>query len=338
MARSKNAAALFEVMKNGKGMASRESESGRPRLWFKQRDEAPETSSDPNDPTFSKIKSPLIALSVESVEIASRVADAPVAQPSSPRLASKLRSSLPQSAPQRSAASSGESSAALYFDRMRRELRIRLNLNGMIVTAFAMITVVGMAYVMGRHDAPPGIELSSSETVADNDASKPAPQPSALDLTRRPAKASAAAGFADGAGAHALPSSHARERDAGPALLQANSAQGMHLAPPTAEGALTEDMPRTIGVNYVIAQSYPNQQQATDAHDFLAKSGIPCTVEKGPQGWANPNWYSVVTLRGFEHIHTPECEAFRHQIEKLGDKFAGNGKFKRFDPFLYSWK
>jgi len=138
---------------------------------------------------------------------------------------------------------------------------------------------------------------------------------------------------------HGLTSSHAYDRDAGPALLQANSAQGMHLVPPTADGALADDVPRTIGVNYVIAQSYPNQQQATDAHDFLVKSGIPCTVEKGPPGWvANPNWYSVVTLRGFEHIHTPECEAFKHQIEKLGDKFAGNGKFKRFDPFLYSWK
>jgi len=35
----------------------------------------------------------------------------------------------------------------------------------MIVTGFALVTVVGMAYVMGRHDAPPGTELSSSELV-----------------------------------------------------------------------------------------------------------------------------------------------------------------------------
>jgi hypothetical protein len=86
-------------------------------------------------------------------------------------------------------------------------------------------------------------------------------------------------------------------------------------------------------------QTYPNQESAIEARDFLLKNGVSCTVEKAPPGFAvDPTWYAVVSTKGFEHIHTPECENVRHQIEKVGEKFAGNGKFKRFAPTLFKLK
>ncbi len=92
-----------------------------------------------------------------------------------------------------------------------------------------------------------------------------------------------------------------------------------------------------IGVNYVIVQSYPRIENANEARDFLTRNGIPCTVEKAPAGWPS-TWFSVVSTRGFEHVHTPECETFKHQIEKLGRQFANRGQFKHFSPQLYAWR
>ena len=96
---------------------------------------------------------------------------------------------------------------------------------------------------------------------------------------------------------------------------------------------------RSIGLNYILVQSYPNEKLATEARDFLVKSGVPCTVEKGPKDWASdPSWCSVITTAGYAHIHSPEYESAARNITTLGGQFAGKAKFKRFEPHAYKWK
>ena len=109
-------------------------------------------------------------------------------------------------------------------------------------------------------------------------------------------------------------------------------------APPSNNGVDTNQA-RSIGLNYILVQSYPNEKLATEARDFLLKSGVMCTVEKGPKDWASdPNWCSVITTAGYLHIHSPEYEAASRTITALGEQFAGKKSFKRFEPHAYKWK
>ena len=93
---------------------------------------------------------------------------------------------------------------------------------------------------------------------------------------------------------------------------------------------------RQVGMHYVIAQSYPDINIAKKACDVLAQAGIPCTVEAGPTGWALRSWYSVVSVKAFDHVRrNPELEAFKDAIETAGAKFATSRSFDRFEPKVY---
>jgi hypothetical protein len=335
MARSKHAAALFEVMSGDKkGRVPRSGASpGNSNWWFKSRGEPESIAAvDPNDPTTGTIKSSLIAPRIAAVE-----------EPEPPRAVGRQatpvvrpkRDLIDPTRPVSAARPAAEDMQAVQFDRARREVKLRLSLTHTIVAAFALMVVVAMAYVMGRRESDKAPELATTETTPaplPDVLQVPAAKPNVLDVNRPKIRPPAAGGVTP-AGASHLSADGARVRDhdflSTPPL--ANSAQGMHVPPRTTAIA----GPRTVGLNYVVAQCYPSEQVADDARDFLIKEGIPFTVEKGCS-WA-PKWYSVVSTRGFEHIHTSECESFQKQIEKIGDKFEGTG-LKRFEPMLVSWK
>ncbi|HLL90481.1 MAG TPA: hypothetical protein VK324_14370, partial [Tepidisphaeraceae bacterium] len=96
---------------------------------------------------------------------------------------------------------------------------------------------------------------------------------------------------------------------------------------------------RIVGMNYVIVQSYPDEKSANDAVDILARNAIPCTVVKGPPGWANNSWFSVVGTRGYDKLrNNPEYDAYVKKIQRVSDAFAGKSRFKQFDPRPYRWK
>jgi hypothetical protein len=333
MARSKYAAALFEVMADKKGNASG---ARAPNWWIKNRTEPPAAVViDPNDPTTTPIKSSLIAPRITAVE--ETPAPQPVVRSSSP--ASRLKRD-PADPTRAAARPAPESSRAIEFDRMRRELKLRVSLTNAVVAAFAVMMIVALAYVMGKRESAPTSELTTTETTTAESGETPqaavpvAPiKPKVLEVGKpKKASASATPGPAN-APAPRLGAEAPRVKDHEFISMPpvANTTTGMHVNP-----AAPANAKRTIGINYIIAQSYPAEQTAKDARDFLMKNGITCTVEKGT-GFA-PNWYSVVTSRGFEHIHTNECENFKSQIDKLGEKFADNGKFNKFEPMLYSWR
>ncbi len=97
------------------------------------------------------------------------------------------------------------------------------------------------------------------------------------------------------------------------------------------------DGKRTIGLNYVIIQSYPEQKTAEEARDALAKSGISTTIEKGLRG-LNPSWFTVVGTDGFARIRSTEYENYVKRVQQVSDSFAKSRKsFKAFEPMGYKW-
>ena len=117
--------------------------------------------------------------------------------------------------------------------------------------------------------------------------------------------------------------------------LQASSGEMMNEPKPPVP-LVVQDQRRTIGLNYVIVQSYPTAEEAKSACDALIKNGIFCTVEKSLKGWSD--WYSVVGIMGFDRISSPEYEKYKSAIEAVGKQFAGTSKFKKFEPAAYRWK
>jgi hypothetical protein len=213
---------------------------------------------------------------------------------------------------------SSRSAMHFSFDRDRQEITLQLRYTTAIVGAFALLVVIGLAYVVGRRMAG-GPSPAYAAATSDSLMRQPT-DPSAMDISPRPVVPVAARG-------------PGLTPPVAPAPTPGNP------APPAPNNGVEVNPQRSIGLNYIIVQSYPNEKIADDARDFLINAGIPCTVEKGPKDWASdPSWCSVITIAGYAHIHSPEYETAARDITELGEKFAANAKFKRFDPHAYKWK
>jgi len=105
-----------------------------------------------------------------------------------------------------------------------------------------------------------------------------------------------------------------------------------------AQVPVVRDRNRTVGLNYVVIQSYPDAKMAADAMNILIQNGIDCTVEKGLPGWGSPSWHSVVGVDGFARITgSPQYDAYIRRIKEISDRFARRGSFRAFDPKPYKW-
>ena len=189
---------------------------------------------------------------------------------------------------------------------------------GLMLTA-----VFGVGFVVGQRFDPSGLPVLSEQTTdeliagtANPEVLDIASEPSAA-LVQRPELASSTAGL--------YPS-------------RVNAA-------PTPDGTLPattsviDGSQRTIGLNYVIVQSYPEEADALKAVQILAEHRISTTVVKGPPGWAQATWYSVVGTKGFPRIRgVAEFDRYVESINKVSAKFAGRSKFKEFTPRAYKWK
>jgi hypothetical protein len=108
--------------------------------------------------------------------------------------------------------------------------------------------------------------------------------------------------------------------------------------PGEADGVETR-LPRSVGLNYVVVQSYPEQQAAEDAQKALEDAGIPCTVVRGLRGFAAPNFHSVVGTHGFSAIrNVPAYKRYEEAILAVSKTYAGTSKYKKFEPTPYKWK
>lgn len=311
MARSKHATALFEVIhanSRGRSKAAR-SALLTPKWWFKSRPRTDPTSG--SDP---------IGRATAAVEAAD---DSPIGFSEAPQSATPADVS-PANSPRQSFAAEmatqaplGRSAVQFHFDRDLHEVTVRLRYTTAIVSGFAVFVALGMAYVLGRHIAG-GPQSAYAAPTVEELASRP-PQPDVMDVGKRSTPS--------GVGASPGPTDPPRS----------------HKVAPKDEGAVAPiggatDGQRVVHTNYIIVQSYPTEKSAMEARDFLIKAGIDCTAEKAPAGWADANWFSVITTTGFQHPRGAEGEAYLRSIEKVGEKFAGTSHFKRFEPHWYSWK
>lgn len=200
----------------------------------------------------------------------------------------------------------------LKFDPERQRINLQFSYSSAIVAAFAVIMAVSLAYVVGRHVARSANRLPTTEQLRQGP-----PQPAVMDLPR--------------AASSATP---LEQEDAIRAVASTSVPQ------PATPAAVAEPAPqRIIGQNYVVVQIYPDEKSAIEARDLLNKNGISCTIERGLSGYAASSWYCVVGLTGFDRIrNNPEYDRYEKTIRQIGEQFAGNSRFKKFDPQPYRWR
>ncbi|MDB5358500.1 MAG: hypothetical protein JWN24_4953 [Phycisphaerales bacterium] len=322
MAKGKHAAALFEVIHGSRNIDTKGGSALRtPKWWFKGRPEAEVPGPVETEPATSG-PSP-------SGNVAPRIA-AVEAMPAAPEII--------QSAPSRrepaatSSRAVGRSGGQVKFDGDRHEVTMRVRYTTAIVSGFAVLVALGLSYVVGRHMAGGPETASASGVTAPTNAVDEVPhvaiKPSVMEVHHPKVQGPGTSHGMDPVKPH--DPTHGTGTSAG-------TGAGRN-PPPVPPAVPAADAPRVAGLNYVIAQSYPDEKSAKEARDFLVKSGIGCTVVQGPADFTHESWFSVVGTRGFDHIHTPECDAYKKAILDANDRFAGTFKFKRFDPHMYRWK
>ena len=94
---------------------------------------------------------------------------------------------------------------------------------------------------------------------------------------------------------------------------------------------------RIIGMNYVVIQSYKDRPLADEAAAAMVAGGLGCTVEPGLAGYS-ATWNVVVGTTPFTKATTPEYQAYLKKVQQISEKFAGNSKWKRFEPNPYKWR
>ncbi len=309
MAKGKHATALFEVIHAAKRPPKSSSSGGipTPKWWFKNRN---------HDAMLAAPKMQVFSPKAEVIpepppRIIERIVERPVYIEREP---APLRIAPP---------------APMGLETNDGEIKFKLSYGGAAGAAFVLAMMIALAYLAGTRSSQQAsaddIHVTAGETTAS--AGSQTPQ------TR-------ASGFLAAVSPSLETSSHRTIVNASPA--QVPVAKVITAAAP--EAAATEIMTagkvtRQAGLTYVIAQSYPGEEFANKACEFLNKSGIPATVEAGPPGWAMKGWYSVIGAKSFDHIQkNTDLENYKQAIEAAGAKFTGSSRFNRFEPKLYKWR
>jgi hypothetical protein len=212
----------------------------------------------------------------------------------------------------------------LDFDRSRKEITLRLRYTTALVSAFGVCALIGSAYVIGRHinRGPQTASAASIPAATVPQYVHQAPQAGVVDASRQRLL-------------HPVTNTDTpqpkRSSEPGTATPTREMASSS-LVPAGAETRL----PRTIGLNYVIIQTYPNEesQTAQATCDFMTKNGIPCTLEKTEFA---RNWICLVGTAGFSRISSAEFKTYVDNIVRLGEKFPSS-HFDHIRPAAYKWK
>jgi len=194
----------------------------------------------------------------------------------------------------------------------RRALNLTLSYPSLAIAAVALLMLMVVAFVAGRQ-ASSRIALTGP-TIEQLQQRKPSPE--VLNLKNTPPETTLSRGATE-----AKPP-------------QANKVE----APPVETAANAQspapDRRRVGGRNYIIAQSYPDPDNAEKAAALLQKNNIPVTVE---QLDAAPGWFCVVTEVGFDRVSGADCERYQKLVKDLNAQ-AKTARLKVFEPYLYKWK
>lgn len=323
MAKGKKAAALFEVIHLAK-KGPEKTPSGAlstPKWWFKGRSPSTPAAEHTQTPIEESRapEAPTLTPSVkdESTGSAETVASqAP--EHDEEREHVRYEPPAPIHAPREEIGSPPRRSlgARIGLDRPQQLLNFKLTYTTAGIAAFALVVVVLVSFVVGR-------QLSGGPQRAGASAS--------IDQLR------AGPSFPDvlkvsGSGGTSQEIDEPASSDS-TAARQAVPTQDKPVTP-----APGERVQRIVGMQYVVVQSYPDEEDAKQAADILTKSGVRCTVERGLPGWGS-SWYSVVGATGFARTrNAPEYDSYIKAILDVNKQFAGSSKFKKFNPMPIGWK
>lgn len=195
-----------------------------------------------------------------------------------------------------------------------RQVHLVLSYPSIAVASIAGLLLLTVAFLAGRQTARPF--AYTGPTLSQLQAQKPSPD--VMNL-----------------GAGETTATLSSNKEAAPPTMLANAQEKP--APAQPNNAAIEpaaDRRRVIGRNYIIAQSYPDEDNANKAAEVLRKNNIPVSIE---QIDAAPGWYCVVSEVGFDRVKTEECERYQKLIKDANAQ-AKAARLKAFEPWLYKWK
>ncbi len=270
MAKGKHAAALFEVIHSNKKSEPAAGALRTPKWWFKSR------------PAIRRV--PSAQPEVVTAEYPPTLTPEPE----------------PATAPFESQGSRGR------FSQARNELNLRMRFSTLVVSGFAVLMALGIAYVLGKH-ATEGPQTASAGTDVVETTRHTPVTPGALNVPHRNVRTNAG-------GSTVVPQRHF---DA-PKVI-ATPANAKNIEP---EPQIDLTGPRVIGRNYIIVMTFPPERkaEAQKACDLLNQHGVPCTIEKAPAQVIDPhrNYLAVISSRGFDHTSDPTCTAYVRKVEAIG--------------------
>jgi hypothetical protein len=213
-------------------------------------------------------------------------------------------------------------------DPEKQQITFKLTYSGTIIASFAILVIVGLAYVIGRH----GGGVQSANAGVSTEAIRNGP------IHKDVLNVSGPVGISN-----ANPSNATNDSEGYSAPPKANggTANASHLSNPAtpkpASPAPANGKPqRIMGMQYVVIQSYPDDVDADEAVTLLKQNGIDASVEKIP---SYSKWPCVVGATPFDRIKSnPQYDRYIDQIDQVSAKFAGRSKFKRFQPQALRWK
>jgi hypothetical protein len=361
MAKGKHSTALFEVIQADKRFQKKTTRDGAlrtPKWWFKSPGWRPGdsgTNSTESDPAPSDNAAAATTPRADAQEsaapaVAPEAAPAPVAAAT---VAEEVVVEQPSGAPSRLRRPAWLGGKSLALDPDRHVVTVRLKYNTAIVSGFAALVMLGLAYVIGRQV---GNGPAATYAGQSTDEVKAGPvQRNVMDV--RPSGAGSSGNAArPNAG---RPSARSGGATGGLAnvpvtRLPANTQPPAVNLPPVVThtpapgavpGAAAVGVPRQVNLNYVIIQSYPESERkmAEDAVQVLERGGVGATVEHGLRGYGNN--LVVVGTAGFERGYnsTPEYQAYVKKIQRISDAAYKSSKgskrtFKEFQPSQgYKW-
>jgi hypothetical protein len=313
MAKRKNAAALFEVIHTDSRFPKRHATGFRwplsaPR-WFRR---APKSDDAPTP--------------VQTIDYATPDL------PHGPSLFTRLRGWLVSLIPPMPR-------FGINLDPERQTARFQLSYTAAVIIVFAILSAIALAFLAGRettHRPRPALAEAPTDELRNGPAN-----PEVLDIGDGQAPLALASENVPSSPSRAAPSTNTpadapARRGANDRPLATPSSWTQPAGPTT---LVVSDSRRTVGLTYVIIQSYPpeERQMADDAVKLLNGNGVLCTTETGlPYA---PRWISVVGITGFDRIRdSREYDQYIARIQQISEGMAGTSKFKRFDAKPFRWK
>jgi hypothetical protein len=220
---------------------------------------------------------------------------------------------------------------AVSVDPSTGDIHFHLSYGGLVAIGFILLMALAIAFIAGTHRPFD----SAMDTADSGDAARAATPETSSAASTPTAGLMGAIGPVKPASASAV-KSDVMDVSPKPSKIssqQSPSAQNPNTAPTS---PLPIKSTREIGMIYVVVQSYPDQDLAQKACDFVNHAGIRCTLVQGLNGWAPRDWYSVVGLQPFRR-HDPGLDAYEKSAFELGLKFS-NKVYNQFQPQGYTWR